>query len=144
MELAPEPLKSRWRDVGGDLTNERARWATDPETRRQMVSLGLHHAAIAVSYGSNATETIAKGVDTAKLTITVVQNFAAGAGYQNTADRMAKAYGAKLEEQVIAFIRPDPKRPTTLAVYAPPNETWKGIARKNHAIFFQSEWKDGR
>lgn len=144
MELAPEPLRGRWREVGGDPSDAHAPWATNPETRRKMVSLGLHHAAVAVSYGASAAETVAKGVDTAMLAITAVQNFAAAAGYQKTADRMAKEYGAKLEEQIIAFTRPDPKRPTTLAVHVPPNETWKGIARKNHAIFFQSKWEGGR
>lgn len=141
MELAPEPLRSRWRQMGGDPKSNKAPWATDQEVQRQMVSVGLHHGAIAASYGSDPTETIANRVDSAMLVITTVQNFASGAGYRHTADRMAKRYAEEAANRDAIIFKRDPKAASVLGVHTPVSDEWIRLTKTNRGTFFKAEYE---
>jgi intein/homing endonuclease len=88
MKLAPKPLRERWEQIGGSADDPNAAWRTDWEVRRQMVSVGLQHGAMAVSYGGDGATAEIEKVDTARLVIAALQNFTAAAGFAMTALRI--------------------------------------------------------
>jgi hypothetical protein len=142
LEMAPDPLKSRWRQMGGSTEDLSAPWMTDPEIRREMLSVGLHYGAMAVSYGSDQLKTVRERVDAAMLTIVALQHFADAVGYGVVAQKIRDRFLTRLENQDhIRFIR-SPSRPGAIGVHTPYNDQWLRVARGSGKLFYASERRD--
>ena len=140
MRMAPDPLKTRWRELGGDPEDTHAPWATSPFVRKSMLSVGLHHGALAVTYGGDQLKLVSERVDAALLVIAAVQNFALGAGYDHTAEQMQKRYTERLKGQLIIFER-DKQKPSVMGVHTPRSDQWTRVGRENRDVFFRFEKK---
>lgn len=141
MRLAPDPLKSRWAEVGGSPDDPDAAWH-GADIRRQMLSIGLHHGALAVSYGGDGVSTVANKVDNSKLVLVAIQQFAQASGYSRTADIIRERFTSRVTEgqDVIRFVE---DKPGFLAVHAPYNPAFNDAARNRRDVFVRF-FKDGK
>jgi len=151
MRMAPEVLRAAWERVGGSVDDEGADWRQSAEIRRQMLSLGLHYGALAVSFGASEASVVALKVDSAKQCIAAVQQFALAAGYTACATRLVDKYMAQLEEaatskgkaleKMIVFRRA--AREGFLGVHTPFNGAvqWRSWCAANRSIFVHQEYR---
>lgn len=138
MKMAPEPLRSAWERVGGKADDPDAEWRDNSEIRRQMLSLGLHYGALAVSFGPTEVSVVVGKVDSAKLCIAAVQRFAQASGYYAAAEQMREKYIEKLEGNLIIFRRS--KREGYLGVHTPFSDQWRSWCNANGKYFVHKEY----
>lgn len=100
--LRPGSLRDYWKDKGGAADDPNAKWRTDADTRRKMVSYGIWYASRAVTFGFQGNESTAQKVDPRFLVVASVQRFARAVGLVAAADRMANFYAARVTKVVKA------------------------------------------
>jgi hypothetical protein len=152
MRMAPKVLLEAWERTGGKVDDPDAAWRESAETRRQMLSLGLHYGALAVSFGASEQSVVRRKVDSAKQCVAAVQQFALAAGYAKCATRLVDKYMAQLEEaassggkaleKMIVFRRSS--RPGILGVHTPfiGSVQWRAWCSENRSLFQHAEYKD--
>jgi len=138
LAMAPAVLREAWERIGGAADESDAAWRVSPETRRQMLSIGLHYGALAVSFGPAEASVVRGRVDSAKQCIAAVQGFAQAAGYDAVADRMREKYIEKLEGNLIVFRRS--KREGFLGVHTPFSDQWRTWCNANSKFFVHKEY----
>lgn len=155
-------LYDRWVELGGRPDDLQARWRTDREARRRMLSIGIWYASRAIRFGFDQDETVALRVDAAKLTLVAVQNFASAIGFETAAKQIADRYTSALEREYVVFqkveashrprfwgdrvgkwIEKPPVGPGVLRMHAPYNESYNRLARENSQLFFAAEKGEG-
>jgi len=134
LKSAPEAMRRRLEEIGGKADDRNAAWRTDPNTRRAMLSSGLHIGALAVSFGATGVGTVREKVDSAKLVIVALQQFAIACGYERVAEKLRTRYVERLEGNAVVFKRGSAGQ---LAVHAPFSGTWNDWCR-GHRQFFTS------
>jgi len=138
MAMAPAVLREAWERIGGAADESDAAWRVSPETRRQMLSIGLHYGALAVSFGPAEASVVRGKVDSAKQCIAAVQGFAQAAGYAAAAERMREKYIEKLEGNLIVFRRS--KREGYMGVHTPYSPQWLSWCNANSKYFVHKEY----
>jgi len=101
-QLQMPGLRDYWEKKGGNSGDPRAKWRTDIETRRLMVSNGIWYASRAMYYGYREDEVSADKVDSRWLVVAAVQRFARAVGLPGAADRMTNFYGVQVRKVIQA------------------------------------------
>jgi hypothetical protein len=98
-------LRDYWEKKGGKADNKRAKWRTDPEVRRTMVSNGIWYASRAMYYGYRQDIVSADKVDPRWTVVASVQRFARAVGLGGAAERMTNFYGVKVRRVIQASMK---------------------------------------
>jgi len=134
---APQLLQERLIQIAGPINEKR--W-TEFEVRRQMISVALHHAALAASFGSDGVKTDRQGFDTAKAVIATTHALALAGGFNNTAERINSNF--RLDEAKnsvnikITYESPDKR---TLGLSVPFSNAFNDAARARKDVFTRFE-----
>lgn len=127
--LKVKSLRDFWIERGGKPDDPRARWRTDPEIRRKLVSNGIWYASRAVTYGFSDDVVTAEKVDPKWMVVAAVQRLARAVGLPGAADRMTEFYGAKvfkqMARQVAAKRAPEDKFVNETIVFERVPETYR-------------------
>lgn len=141
LKQAPQMLQERLLKISGPI--EQGTWKNFG-VRRDMVSVALHHAALATSFGSDGTQTNRQGYDTAKAVIATTHALALAGGFNATAERINANFRLDRAKGTIDIkITYESVDKKTFGLSVPYNEAFNTAARARKDVFTRFQKRGG-